>query len=153
MNKNELRALIDSFFKDEMKLQEKGNNWANDNGFAKLLFNVESARFMDCFYINVGIYYNDLGATHSKKIPTFHNWHLGADIGYILKNAPVLVDYCINNEALNVVFGKIRDIVIPFAEKWRTKEYLRTYPDIIKSPWQKRLSKETLRNFIDTLRS
>lgn len=153
MNKSELRAPIGSFFRDEMKLQKKGNYWANDNGFAKLLFWVESARFMDCFYINVGIYYNDLGATGSKKIPTFHNWHLGADIGYIFQNAPTLVGYSISNEALNGIFGMIRDVVTPFAENWRSKEYLRSCPDIINSPWQKRLSKETLRNFIDTFRS
>ncbi len=153
MNKSELRALIGSFFKDKMKLQEKGNYWANDNGFAKLLIYVEPARFMDGFYINVGIHYNQLAAADSKKIPTIHDWHLKANIGYIFQNTPTLVGYSISNEALDVIFGKIRDVVIPFAENWRTKKYLSTYPDIIKSPWQKRLSKETLRNFIDTLRS
>ena len=106
---------------------------------------------MEGFYIRVGIHYNDLSAAADiRKFPTIHDWHLAANIGYIIQNRPILVDYDISNEALNEIFGKIRDIVVPFGEKWRSKEYLRSYPD--QSPWQQRLSKETLTNFIDTLR-
>lgn len=151
MNKEELFNAISRLFQDRLGLQRKGKYWFDDNGFAKLLFYVEPARFMDCFYINVGVYYTTLRGPGGKKVPTFHDWHLGANIGYIYQNKPTLVHYSISEEELNGIFGKIRDVVIPFTDNWRSKAYVKTHPDILKSPWQDRLSKETLFNFADSL--
>ncbi len=151
MNKEELRAAIDTFFQDRLKLHKKGKYWYNDNGFAKLLFYLEPARFMDCFYINVGIYYNNLDGVSSKSLPNFHDWHFNADIGYIYRNTPILVSYDINEEELNAIFEIIKNVVIPFADNYRNKDFLKTHPDIWDSPWQKRLSKERLFGFADSL--
>lgn len=149
MNKDELLNSISRFFQDRLGLQRKGKYWFEDNGFAKLLFYVERARITDCCYINVGVYYNTLHGADSEKVPTFHNWHLGADIGYIYQNKPTLVYFSISDEELNVIFAKIQDVVIPFTDNWRNKAYLKTYP--VESPWQTRLSKETLFKFADSL--
>ena len=151
MNKEELLKTIGSFFQDRIKLEKKGKYWYNDNGLAKLLFYVESARFMDCLYISVGIYYNNFYDADSKKIPNFHDWHFKANIGYIYQNMPTLLHYNISEEGLNDIFDKIQDTVIPFAEKYRRKDYLKTHPDIWESPWQKRVSKDSLFNFADSL--
>jgi hypothetical protein len=155
--KDALLQSIGRFFTDRLKLQKraKGNYWFNDNGFAKLLFFVDSARFMDCFYVSAGIYYNNLAIDGKKKdpkkVPIHFDWHLGANIGHVYQRKPTLVEYDISEVELNDILGKIQDVVVPFTDDWRSKEYLKTYPDIIKSPWQKRLSRDTLRKFADTL--
>jgi hypothetical protein len=151
MNKQELITVIGIFFQDRIKLQKKGKYWYNDNGLAKLLFYLESARFMDGIYINVGIYYNNLDGASSKSLPNFHDWHFNADIGYIFRNTPILVSYDINEGELNYIFEKIKNVVIPFADNYRNKDFLKTHPDIWESPWQKRVSKERLFGFADFL--
>jgi len=151
MNKEELIKTISSFFQDRIKLQKKGKYWYNDNGLAKLLFYVESARFMDGLYINVGIFYNTFDDASRNKIPNFHDWHFKADIGYIYQNIPTLVKYDINDEDLNYIFDKIQNIVIPYVDSYRNKDYLKTHPDIWKSPWQQRLPKDEFFAFADSL--
>lgn len=151
MNKEELLNTIGGFFQDRIKLQKKGKYWHNDNGLAKLLFQIEPARFMSGVYINVGIYYNSFYNANDKKMPNFHDWHLSADIGYIFQKIPVLVSYDISEEDLNKIFTSIQNAVIPYVENWRNKDFLKTHPDILKSPWQKRVSKESLFAFADSL--
>lgn len=151
MDKEQIVNEIDIAFKERTPLIKKGKYWYQDDGVSKLLFYVEPARYMDGVYINVGIYYNNLDDTKSKAIPNFHNWHLNANIGYIYQNIPIVIPFNCSDLELKTFFDIIINQVIPYVNKWRDKGFLKTYPNIWDSPWQKKISKDRLNEYIATL--
>lgn len=153
MTKDELFAAIGDFLENELGLSKKGKRyWFHRNDLATMWFYIETPRFMDGYFINVGVFYDALRVDGVNKASTFHEWHLGADIGYIVNMKPVLVSKDISNEDLRRIFDTIKGVVVPYVDKWRTVAFLKTRPDIVKSPWQKRLSRETLARFTKSLK-
>lgn len=152
MTKDELFASVGGFLENELGFRKKGKRyWFHRNDIATIWFYIETARFMDCYFINVGVFYESLRVDGVEKVSTFHDWHLGADIGYFVNMMPVLVSKNIGGEDLRRILDMTRDVVVPHVEKWRTVAFLKTRPDIVHSPWQKRLSRETLARFAKSL--
>lgn len=115
-----------------------------------LIFELQRTKVFNGFYLNIGVYYEDIGGKR-RKPPASDKWHLSARYCHFLsQNKIALYDDMSENDLLSV-FSKVDNRVLPYFKKLCDFDYLvDNYPnkfphDIV---WLQNMGKEEFITFI-----
>ncbi|MCZ2130824.1 MAG: DUF4304 domain-containing protein [Bacteroidia bacterium] len=149
------------FLKNDFEGSIQKKTWYKVFRNVTLICNLQQSRYGDCFFINFGVFFNDLN--RGIKTPKLSDCHLFGRIDRIIRNIYskeyIADSYCFNfdlneketNMAIKILLEQIEKLIFPFFEEICDINFLKqNFPDNFNHDalWLQNISEFELINYL-----